>query len=124
MSEQPEILRVLVVDDERVIADTLALILNLRGFKTTAAYSGEAAVEAAIALKPHVLISDVAMGTMTGIEAASQIRRSVPSCRVILFSGQAATVDMIPDWADRHRFEILMKPVHPEVFLQRLSQPA
>jgi CheY-like chemotaxis protein len=113
--------RVLVVDDERIIADTLALILNRSGFETTAVYSGEMAVEIAKALKPNFLISDVTMGTMSGIEAATKIRQAVPSCRVILFSGQAANADRTAAAGELHPFEILMKPVHPRVFLQRLS---
>ena len=125
MNESRKAMRVLVVDDERVIADTLALILNRSGFETTAVYSGEAAVETATKIKPHVVISDVAMGAMTGIEAGSLIRQAVPGCRVILFSGQAATVDMSSCSAtEGHHFEVLIKPVPPRVFIQRLSSHA
>jgi len=121
MKERMENPRVLVVDDERMIADTLALILNRSGFETTAVYSGEVAVEIAKALKPNFLISDVTMGKMSGIEAATKIRQAVPGCHVILFSGQAANADWTGTAGELHPFEILMKPVHPRVFLQRLS---
>src|SRR3569623_407437 len=50
--------KVLVVDDERVIADTLAMILNQSGFQATAVYSGEAALETASTYKPDMLIAD------------------------------------------------------------------
>ncbi len=62
--------KVLVVDDEQTIANTLALILNHSGFEARAVYSGEAAVEVVGSFAPDVLISDVVMTGMSGVEAA------------------------------------------------------
>src|SRR5580704_15462945 len=113
--------RVLVADDERVIADTLAIILNQSGFEATAVYSGEKAVEMARALRPNMLISDVIMTDMNGIDAAIQIRAILPDCKILLFSGQAATADLLEGARARgHEFEILAKPVHPQDLLARL----
>ncbi len=113
--------RVLIVDDECIIADTLALILDQHGFDTKAVYSGEHAVETAPELKPDVLISDVVMRGMNGIEAALRISVILPDCRIILFSGNAATADLLHDAkVHGHNFEILTKPVHPQVLLDRL----
>jgi len=118
------ILRVLIADDERVIANSLALILNASGFEARAVYSGERAVELAGELRPDVLISDVILGGITGIEAAIRISKIVPDCRIILFSGQAATADLLDRAeAEGHYFEILVKPVHPKVLLSRLTRP-
>ena len=112
---------VLVVDDERVIADTLAIILNQSGFEATAVYSGEKAVEAAKALKPDMLISDVIMTDLNGIDAAIKIRSLLPSCKILLFSGQAATADLLDRARNQgHEFEILAKPVHPQDLLAKL----
>jgi CheY-like chemotaxis protein len=114
--------RVLIVDDERVIADTLCSILNMNGYHAQAAYSGEQAVEAAKKVNPHILISDIIMGGMSGIEAAIQISASLPSCRVMLFSGHAEAVGMIHDLqAQGHHFELLTKPVHPRHLLDCLA---
>jgi len=114
--------RVLVVDDERIIADTLALILKRSGFDAAAVYSGEHAVETAQTMHPDAIISDVIMGGMTGIEAAIRITKIVPQCKVILFSGQAATADLLQRAkAAGHDFEILAKPVHPSILLGMLS---
>jgi DNA-binding response OmpR family regulator len=113
--------KVLVADDERVIADTLAIILNQSGFDATAVYSGEKAVEMAIALKPDMVISDVIMTDMNGIDAAIRIRAILPSCKILLFSGQASTADLLDRARIRgHEFEILAKPVHPQDLLARL----
>ena len=115
------ILRVLIVDDERIIADTLALILSQRGFAATAVYSGEKAVETASVLRPDILITDVVMEGMTGIEAAIRISETVPSCRILLFSGNAATEDLVYDAeAEGHSFEMLAKPIHPQVLIDHL----
>jgi CheY-like chemotaxis protein len=113
--------KVLVADDERVIADTLAIILNQSGFEATAVYSGEKAVEAAQAMKPDMLISDVIMTDLNGIDAAIKIRSLLPSCKILLFSGQAATADLLDRARNQgHEFEILAKPVHPQDLLAKL----
>lgn len=120
MQETP--LRVLVADDDCVIASTLAQILRLSGYNAEAVNSGEQAVEAAAKRPPDVLVSDVVMGAMSGIEAASRILEMMPGCVVILISGQATTPDAIcsagyPD----HSFEILAKPISPKLLLERIE---
>jgi two-component system OmpR family response regulator len=83
--------KILVVDDEPIIADTLAAILNHAGFTSTAVYSGTDAVRKAIRLKPEVVICDVIMPDMTGIAASIEIQKALPACKILLFSGQFAT---------------------------------
>lgn len=113
--------RVLVVDDERVIADTLAMILNQSGFEAQVAYSGEAAVEKARSFSPEMVICDVIMGGMNGIDAAIGIQGLVPGVKILLFSGQAATADLLEKARARgYEFEILAKPVHPGDLLAKL----
>jgi CheY-like chemotaxis protein len=121
MSETQVKPKVLVADDERVIADTLAIILNQSGFDATAVYTGEKAVETAKILKPDMLISDVIMTDLNGIDAAIRIREILPACKILLFSGQAATADLLDRARSQgHEFEILAKPVHPQDLLARL----
>jgi DNA-binding response OmpR family regulator len=113
--------RVLVADDERVIADTLTMILNQSGFEARAVYSGEKAVELAADFKPEMLISDVIMGGLSGIDAAIRIRGLFPQVKILLFSGQAATSDLLEKArVQGYEFEILAKPVHPQDLLARL----
>jgi CheY-like chemotaxis protein len=114
--------KVLVVDDERVIADTLAMILNQSGFEARAVYSGERAVELASTFAPDMLITDVIMADLNGIDAAIMIRALLPSIKILLFSGQAATADLLEKArAKGYEFEILAKPVHPQDLLTRLQ---
>jgi CheY-like chemotaxis protein len=113
--------KVLVADDERVIADTLAMILNQSGFEARAVYSGEKALELVPTFMPDMLISDVIMGGLNGIDAAIKVRSLAPKIKILLFSGQAATADLLEKArAQGYEFEILAKPVHPQDLLSRL----
>lgn len=114
--------RILVADDEHVIADTLRTILDQNGFEVATAYCGATAVQAARLWRPDVFLSDVVMPEMNGIEAAIRIRSALPHCKILLFSGQAATSDLMQDaWVRGYDFEILVKPVHPNSLLARLQ---
>jgi len=120
-SAQPSKPRILVVDDERRIADSLVIILNQNGFDASAVYTGTEAVKRARASRPDLVISDVIMPDMNGIEAAIQIREMHPACKILLFSGQAATADLLERArAQGHSFDILAKPVHPHDLLAKL----
>jgi CheY-like chemotaxis protein len=115
-------LRVLIADDEQVIADSLALIVGQFGYETTAVYSGENAVAVAGVWGPDVVISDVVMAGMSGIEAGIQIRQMLPGCRVVLFSGQTSTGELIRRAiSEGHYFEVLTKPVHPKALFAYLT---
>ena len=112
---------VLVADDEIIIADTLAAILNLSGFEARAVYSGEEAVRVAEEMRPDVLLADVVMGGITGIEAAVLISDSLSSCKVLLLSGQARTGDLLGiERTKGHVFNILEKPIAPKVIIRHL----
>ena len=100
---------VFVVDDEKLIAQTLAMILTQSGFAATA-FEGpsQALEEAASGPAPDLLISDVIMPEMSGIELALQFRSEYPDRKVLLFSGQSATADMLATAKlHGHDFEVL-----------------
>ena len=114
--------KVLIVDDEPTIADTLAIILNKAGFNASAVYSGTKAVEVAKSLKPDLIISDVAMPDMNGIEAMILIRGFLPTCKILLFSGLASTVDLLENVRARgYEFDFLAKPIHPQDLIAKLT---
>lgn len=114
---------VLVVDDEHVIADTLAAILQYQGFSAMAAYNAEAALAIARTDPPALLITDVVMpGGMTGVELAIAMKQAAPRCAVLLFSGQATTADLLSEARMAgHNFTVLSKPVHPTELLARVN---
>jgi DNA-binding NtrC family response regulator len=112
---------VFVVDDEVVIAQTLAMILNHAGFQARAFDHPEKAIAASAELTPALLISDVMMPGMSGIELAIHFRKSHPECKVLLFSGQAATSNLLENArAEGYDFDLLSKPIHPADLLAKL----
>src|SRR6202023_42312 len=110
--------KILVVDDEPSIADSLAEILELAGYSVVRAYSGQEAIARTSDDCPNVLLSYVLMPGLNGFELALQIKRKCPNCRLLLFSGQAATAMLAQDFGPAftslgYRFELLPKPLHP-----------
>jgi CheY-like chemotaxis protein len=113
--------KVLVVDDEALIADSMAEILNRNGFDAIATYSGSNAIDLAREMCPDIVMSDVLMPRVNGVQAAIAILESCPTTRVLLFSGQAATADILQKArAAGHEFELLPKPIHPQQLLNKL----
>jgi len=113
--------RALIVDDEEVIADTLAMILNRDGFEARAVYTCREAVALAPEFQPGILISDVLMSDINGIDAAIQIRAQVPEVQVFLLSGQSVAAELLSQsQAPSLGFEVLVKPVHPRDLLSKL----
>jgi CheY-like chemotaxis protein len=86
--------RVIVVDDEATIAATLALILQKSGYSAIHFTNPLEALQAIKINPPDLLISDVVMPQMSGVELAISVRRIQPECMVLLFSGQAKSADL------------------------------
>jgi DNA-binding response OmpR family regulator len=66
-------MRVVVADDDKIIADTLAMILREHGFEAFAVYSGESTISTAIAVRPDLLISDLMMGELDAIDTVARV---------------------------------------------------
>ena len=88
-------MRVLVIDDENNLADTLVWILERAGFEATSAYDGESALQRLDTFPPDVVISDVIMPGINGIEVCTRIQARFPKCHILLFSGQTATNELL-----------------------------
>jgi CheY-like chemotaxis protein len=113
--------KVLVIDDETAIADSLAEILSDHGFEVMAAYDGPAAIAKAREICPDVVVCDVVMPQLNGVDTVIAIRQICPHARIFLFSGQANTTDILKNArAQGHSFELLPKPMHPDELLSRL----
>lgn len=114
-------LKVFVVDDESVIAATLAIILNQSGFQAESFTNPVQALEQARTARPDLVISDVMMPEMTGIELAITIKTECPECKILLFSGQASTADLLKAAREQgNEFHLLTKPVHPADLLESI----
>jgi DNA-binding NtrC family response regulator len=113
-----------VVDDEPIISDTLSEILRISGYEARAFYDAETALNACLTCNPDIVISDVVMPGMSGVDLAIEIRERNPSCRIILISGNVGMTDMLESARIRgYDFEVLVKPVPPTELLENLSRP-
>lgn len=113
--------RIFVVDDEKVIAETLATILQTSGFSATFFTNPLEALDSARDDAPDLLISDVMMPQLSGTELAIRIKQLCPSCKILLFSGQACTMDLLQASREQgHDFHLLCKPVYPTDLLREI----
>ncbi|HEX3891725.1 MAG TPA: response regulator [Terracidiphilus sp.] len=114
--------KILIVDDEAPVADSLQLILAARGYDVRAVYSAEQAIEVMAAWPPKLAIVDVMLPQMNGIELAKVLKENYPECRVLLISGHPGTSELLTDAnAQGTSFEVLAKPLHPTFILDTVS---
>lgn len=113
---------ILVVDDQHMIADTTALVLNRSGFHAIRAYSGQSALDIALQIQPHYLLTDIMMPGMNGVELAIAVHSELPATQIVLISGQAGIVDILQDAKEQgHEFDLLAKPTPPEKLVRHLK---
>jgi DNA-binding response OmpR family regulator len=111
---------VFVVDDEEMITSSLGLILGREGFDVFGFTNPLQALERMQTVGPDLLISDVMMPQLNGIDLAIQTKIVRPDCRILLFSAAAAELGK-EAWADGHDFRLLQKPVHPDILLREIA---
>lgn len=105
---------VLVVDDETIISFTLAAILNRSGFTALTARNGAEALELAALVPPDILVTDLAMQEMSGLDLALAVCRDIPDCEIILITGQISPAERNQEKRlSATGFVTLYKPVFP-----------
>lgn len=115
--------RVFVVDDERIIATTLQMILSRNGYDATSFTSPREALNAARMRCPHLLISDVAMPGISGVELAVELRKLCRDLKVIFLSAHSRTAELLEAAGQgRDHFRIVTKPIHPSELLTIVGQ--
>lgn len=110
--------RILVVDDDWVVADSLTEILRRNGYATETAYDGAGALQTALLSPPELVITDVVLPGMSGVELATTLKSVYPDCKILLCSGHASTPELLrsPHCAP-YDFTLLSKPVRPQDLL-------
>lgn len=110
--------RLLIVDDEKTITDSLVRIFSVAGYETRCAYSAEEARALLAEWTPDLAILDVCLPLMNGIDLAILLKAEYPECRLVLFSGNADTEELLQMAVRRgHTFDLFAKPVHPTELL-------
>lgn len=113
--------RILVLDDEPHVADTLAAIFRMHGYEVKVAYSAEEAIETIAEWEPDLALVDVMLPGMNGVEFAIVLKENYAACRFLLLSGHISTGELLQEAAKKgHNFEILAKPEHPAHLLERV----
>lgn len=116
--------RILVVDDESIVADTLGLIFRKHGFETRVAYSARAALDTARVFAPQLLLCDITMPERSGIELMADLHKELPECRVLVLTGYHSNVERVHEQsaALRRPAHVLTKPCNPEDLLREAGQ--
>ena len=109
------------MDDDENIAQTLSEILRREGHLIAVAFSGEEAVERATEFLPDLLVSDIDMCAMDGIEVAARITERLPGCRVLFHSGRSATSDMMDALPEDLVYSFISKPTRVPELLNAIS---
>ena len=115
-----EPIRVLLVDDETDFLQTLVKRLSRRGLAVHAAGSGEAALALLDETPIDVVLLDVRMPGMDGIEALKQIRRRHPLVEVVMLTGHA-NVEVAISGMALGAFDYLMKPMEIDEIVYKLQ---
>lgn len=115
--------RVLVVDDERLVADTLTLVFSKSGFEARASYSADDALEQARKFKPDLLVCDITMPGKDGHDLVEAISKELPSCRIMVLTGFYSNLPNVREQASRlsRPMGILTKPCKPDDLLREAA---
>ncbi len=114
-------IKILIADDEKEFIEALAKRLEVREFSVTTVYSGEGAIEMAGKIDFDVIILDVLMPEISGIDALQQIKKTKPFTPVIMLTGEA-TVDNAIQGMKQGAFDFLMKPADIELLVEKIAQ--
>jgi len=115
--------KILVLDDDVHVAQTLELIFLARGYEVRVAYSAEEAIETIAAWQPDVALVDVMLPGMNGIEFGCVLQANYPNAQVVLVSGHPDSAKLLETArTGGQSFEILAKPLHPTYILEMISR--
>jgi CheY-like chemotaxis protein len=115
--------RVLVVDDDRLVADTLTLIFEKSGFTAKAAYSADQGLECSREFLPNLLLCDVTMPGRDGLSLVSDVTRELPACRILVLTGFYSNLKSVRDQTRKlsRPVGILTKPCQPSEVLREAA---
>lgn len=116
--------RVLVVDDDHLVADTLRMIFAVNGFESEACYSAADALRRARSFSPELLLCDVTMPGQSGLQLAATIQHEMPKCQMILLTAYLTNAASVELEALRMKrpLKLLNKPCRPELLLKEVGE--
>ena len=123
MAQEPKLenLKALLVDDEVEFVTTLAERLQIRGIQARTATDGQQALAMIESEKPQVVVLDIMMPGISGLEVLDYIKKNYPNIEVILLTGRGSTKEGI-EGMQLGAFDFLMKPVKIEELIPRMLE--
>jgi DNA-binding NtrC family response regulator len=115
--------RVLLVDDEEEFVSALSERLELRGIEVDSVLNGEEALDRLVEKEFEVVILDVLMPGLGGLEVLKKIKSTHPNTQVILLTGHGSTREGI-EGMRLGAFDYLIKPVDIEEMLEKMKEAA
>lgn len=119
-NDKKENINVLIVDDEIEFAATLVARLKLRNYRSRMATSGEAALAAIEKELPDVIVLDLKMPDLDGIELLAQLKATHPEIEVIILTGHGS-FETGREGMELGAFDYIMKPVDLNLLLGRIK---
>lgn len=112
--------RILVVDDDKLVADTLSLVFIANGFDAEASYSAAAALDRARTFDPMMMVCDITMPQRNGLELALDVLREMPHCKILMLTAYASNLSRVAEQSKRmqRQINVLSKPCRPEILLR------
>lgn len=117
--EQPA--RILIVDDEAAILFTMEAMLQRRGHSVTAAASGEEALQLIAQSSFDLLLLDLKMPGMSGLDVAYRAREIQPEVSILFLTGSSPIEGAVDD-LDLHHFDYVIKTAAPQDVLARVAE--
>jgi len=113
--------RILLVDDEPDVLEFLGYNLREEGYQVHTCSNGEDAIVKAEEILPHLIILDVMMPGLGGLEVLKRIKAQKPQIHVILLTGRGSTKEGI-EGMQRGAFDYLMKPINIEELIKKMQE--
>ena len=115
--------RVLVVDDDRLVADTLSLVFQASGFEAEARYSAAEGLERARSFSPGLVLCDVCMPEADGLTLVDAMAAEMPGTRMLMFTAYSSSARRVQERSSQlpHPLRLLRKPCRPEVLLEEVT---
>jgi CheY-like chemotaxis protein len=116
--------KVLVVDDDHLVADTLRMVFLVNGFESEACYSAAEGFRIAKSFAPELLLCDITMPGEDGIQLATKVSRELPRCKLIMLTAYLSKSDsqQLEILHRKRPLKVLKKPCPPELLLEEAME--
>ena len=115
--------RILIVDDDKLVADTLSLVFQANGFDTEARYTAADGLTCALQYGPELMVLDITMPERTGLQLVEDLDQQLPDTPVLMLTAYSSNMTKAHEHATQRKTpgSVLTKPCRPEELLREAS---